>query len=76
MDYLIPDLDTVGTLSFAEKIHRVDFETIDEMTLIADMGWVRPFGMLVAAIALKQLREKHAQTPFRMKTGKNRFPQS
>lgn len=72
MDYLIPDLDTVGTLSFAEKIHRVDFETIDEMTLIADMGWVRPFGMLVAAIALKQLREKHAQTPFRMKTGKNR----
>ena len=56
MDYLIPDLDTVGTLSFAEKIHRVDFETIDEMTLIADMGWVRPFGMLVASIALKQLR--------------------
>ena len=66
MDYTIHNLDTIGALSLAEEINKIDFQKVEEMNLIADMEWVQPFGMLLASIALKQLRRKHPTTPFRL----------
>ena len=72
MEYTIPDLNTISALSLASEINKIDFSTVDEMTLIANMGWVRPFGMLLTSIALKQLRNKHLDVPFRLQCDQSR----
>ena len=72
MEYTIPDLNTISALSLASEINKIDFDTVDEMTLIANMGWVRPFGMLLTSIALKQLRNKHLDVPFRLQCDQSR----
>ncbi len=43
MEYTIPDLNTIGALSLANEISKINFEAIDEMTLIANMGWRASF---------------------------------
>lgn len=72
MEYTIPDLNTISALSLASEINKIDFDTVDEMTLIANMGWVRPFGMLLTSIVLKQLRNKHLDVPFRLQCDQSR----
>lgn len=72
MEYTIPDLNTISALSLASEINKIDFDTVDEMTLIANMGWVRPFGMLLTSIALKQLRNKHLDVPFQLQCDQSR----
>ena len=72
MEYTIPDLNTISALSLASEINKIDFDTVDEMTLIANMDWVRPFGMLLTSIALKQLRNKHLDVPFRLQCDQSR----
>lgn len=66
MDYTIHNLDTHGALLLANEVNKIDFQAVDEMTLICDMNWVQPFGMLLTSITLKQLRHKHPSTPFRL----------
>lgn len=73
MEYIISDLNTAHALSLANEINKIDFKSVEEMTLIANMGWVRPFGMLLTSIALKQLRNKHPDIPFRMQCNTNRI---
>lgn len=72
MEYTIPDLNTIGALSLAYEISKINFEAIDKMILIANMGWVRPFGMLLTSIALKQLRNKHLDVPFQLQYDQSR----
>lgn len=72
MEYMIPELSTIKTLRFSAEINDIDFSAVDEMIFIADMQWVHPFGMLLASTAIKQLRNSHPNTSFRMKYLTNR----
>lgn len=64
MQYDIQDLETLEALKFAKKIN--ELEVNEPFVFNAKMNWVRPFGMLFAACAIKQFRSKYAEIPFRI----------
>ncbi|WP_312943052.1 hypothetical protein [Oscillibacter sp.] len=72
MEYIIPELSTSKALQFSADINTIDFSDIDQMTFIANMKWVRPFGMLLASNAIKQLRNSYPDVPFHMHCSINR----
>jgi len=72
MDIIIPELNTLSSLKFAADINKIDFASVDEVNFVADMKWVRPFGMIMAATAMKHLRHRHPSTPFRLLCDTNR----
>lgn len=64
MRYNIPALETKKALKFAKEL---DGLTVDgDFTFNANMSWVRPFGMLVAACSMKQFRNKYPDKRFRI----------
>lgn len=67
MEILIPDLETFEVLRFADKMSRI---SIDEPVIVnANMGWVRPFGLLYAIATLRELRARFEDIPFQMRIG-------
>lgn len=66
----IPSLETLKVLDFAKHLNELVLE--EEVTLNPKMKWVRPFGMLVAAISIKQLRDNHAHIPFNIEPNNNK----
>jgi len=66
MKYHIPELNTLKSLQFAADINALDFSKIDNISFIADMKWVRPFGMLLTLSSLRQLRNSYPYVPFTM----------
>lgn len=72
MKYEIPELNTFSALEFTSSINRIDLNNIDELVFVANMKWVRPFGMLTALTAIKHLRNKHTNIPFAIQCGTNR----
>jgi hypothetical protein len=62
MRYEIPKLETLESLNFAKKLNELQIN--NPFTFSANMKWVRPFGMLFAAIAIKQFRRKYEHIPF------------
>lgn len=72
MDIIIPELNTLSSLKFAADINKIDFSNVDEVNFVADMKWVRPFSMIMAATAMKHLRRRHPNTPFRLICDTNR----
>jgi len=62
LTYDIPALETKKALKFAKELDEL---TIDgPFTFNANMNWVRPFGMLIAACSIKQFRNKYIEIPF------------
>lgn len=72
MEITVPELNTENALAFADIINKIDVDSVDEMCFIANMKWVRPFGMLLTSAALKRLRNKHPSIHFRMQCDENR----
>lgn len=72
MECTIPELNTEKALRFSADINAIDFSDVDEMVLQANMKWVRPFGMLLASSAIKQLRNNNPDIPFLMQCATNR----
>lgn len=62
MRYEIKNLETLDSLELAKELNDVVLN--GHFAFDANMKWVRPFGMLFAASAIKQFREKHRGTPF------------
>lgn len=58
----IPSLETIKALNFAKTLNGLVVD--DPFTFLANMKWVRPFGMLLTACAIKQFREKFIDVPF------------
>ena len=72
MEYNIPELNTLSALEFTSAINKIDLSSIDESVFVADMKWVRPFGMLTASTAIKHLRNQYPDIPFRIQCSTNR----
>lgn len=64
MEYNIPELNTLSALEFTSAINKIDLSSIDESVFVADMKWVRPFGMLTASTAIKHLRNQYPDNLF------------
>lgn len=62
MRYEIPKLETLESLNFSKKLSELEVD--NPFTFCDNMKWVRPFGMLFAAIAIKQFRNKYENIPF------------
>lgn len=63
----LPDLETIKSLKFASELGSM---SVDEpVTVVANMNWVRPFGMLLTAMALKQFRKTYSDIPFQLELG-------
>jgi len=65
MRYEISKLETLNALDFAKELGELKVD--EPFTFYANMKWVRPFGMLLAASAIKQFRNKYADIPFNVK---------
>lgn len=72
MECTIPELSTEKALRFSADINTMNLSGIHEMVFQADMNWVRPFGMLLASSAIKQLRKSNPDIPFRMQCASNK----
>lgn len=64
MKYDIIELETLNSLKFAKDLCVLEIK--EPFTFYANMRWVRPFGMLFAVSAIKQLRSKYPNIPFYM----------
>ncbi len=65
MMFEIPSLKIKDSLKFAKELNEItlvdgDFEFYNRMK------WVEPFGMLLSACSIKQFRQKHPDTAFRL----------
>lgn len=72
MNIYIPELNTLSSLQFASEINSKDYSNVDEVIFIADMKWVRPFGMLIAATAMKNLRRQYPDVSFKLQCDINK----
>jgi len=55
----VPNLDTTHTLRFANSICKFDLTDKTDMSFdVSNLSWAEPFGMLMAACAIKQMRSK------------------
>lgn len=70
MKICLPDLETRESLKFASELGCLNIN--EPVTVVANMNWVRPFGMLFTAMALKQFRKRYSDIPFQLElsTGK------
>ena len=64
MEYDICKLDTINSLALARELMALDVK--EPFTFNARMDWVRPFGMLYTASALKWFRGMYPSIPFNM----------
>ncbi len=58
----ITSLETIESLQFANELNALKMD--DQFIIYANMNWVRPFGMLLAACSLRQFRDKYSHIPF------------
>lgn len=70
MEITIPKLETHAALNFAKEIN--DLDVVEPCTFCANMNWVRPFGMLLTACAIKQFKEKHKDIQLSMSYDKEK----
>ena len=66
MRYEIKSLETTNSLELAKNLSDIVLD--EHFVFFANMKWVRPFGMLLAASAIKQFRKKHIETSFSLET--------
>lgn len=64
MRFEIPSLETLNALEFAKDLNGLIVE--DVFIFSANMKWVRPFGMLLAACSIRQFRKKYLDIPFHL----------
>lgn len=62
--YDIPSLETNEALKFAKELNEIIVD--GDFVFNANMSWVRPFGMLLAACSVKQFRNMYPDIPFRI----------
>ena len=70
MKIRLPDLETRESLEFASELGCLRVN--EPVTVVANMNWVRPFGMLLTAMALKQFRKKNSDIPFQLELGSSK----
>ncbi len=63
----LPDLETTEALRFAYNLGQMSVGS--PVTVVANMNWVRPFGMLLTAMAIKQFRSNYLDIPFQLELG-------
>lgn len=64
LQFEISYLTAPAALDFARQLNCADIG--EEVEFSANLKWVEPFGALLTATAIKQLRDKHKEIPFRL----------
>ena len=75
MEIIIPNLETDKALLFAKEINELQMNALsvgENIVLIAEMDWVRPFGMLYTICSIKQLRRRYRNIDFYMRCNQNK----
>lgn len=72
---LIPDLKTSEVLNFAKNINQKKLSVYDAIFFDAQqLNWAEPFGLLLAACSIKQLRSQYPKTPFKIASFPDHLP--
>lgn len=69
MEIEIPRLDTLSALSFSHNLGQLNI--YEPVAIFPVMNWVQPFGMLLASLALRQLRNRFKDIQFTLHYDRN-----
>lgn len=69
MEYILRELNTDDSLQIAYELGYL--EVYEKLNFKAKLKWVRPFGMLITAISIKQIRNKYKDIPFNLEYNQN-----
>jgi hypothetical protein len=69
MEYILRELNTNDSLRIAYELGNLEVD--EKLNFKAKLKWVRPFGMLVTASSIKQIRNRYKDIPFNLEYNQN-----